>query len=439
MNSRTLTLAAFGAVLCGCLFSAKEERCAGGTIETTNGCKVAVVITARVMLPNGTPASGLPVYLLDEKDWLAKIRDGASIALDSVRTDTAGKFKFVVFDTTRSMGLLVNTETHGALIRSVRQVILDSLYGGDIGLQPLVTYEGVVETPPPGQLKVLLAGTPYSGDVDTAGIFRVPNVPPEKYSVIVSIAKPDLTVEVAVAKDVQIDATTPPDTLFPDTSKVLMLEDFEDLDNRSKVGPLFGGGWWDMLSDEYLGGNSRLIQPVNPAPANFSAAIRDGGGERTRSLQVRYQPGTRPGVGRTFSYVFAGLNIGSSVYNLSQVQRLTFFARGSGDLVVEFVQQPPGTDVHVVASARMALDSAWQEFTLAPADLGVEVFQFPENPASRHADFLAAKLPLYVQPPTTWQEMGGKAQAIRFLGTGGTEFWLDHVRIHGVDLGDLVK
>jgi hypothetical protein len=35
--------------------------------------------------------------------------------------------------------------------------------------------------------------------------------------------------------------------------------------------------------------------------------------------------------------------------------------------------------------------------------------------------------------------MGGKAQAIRFLGTGGTEFWLDHVRIHGVDLGDLVK
>jgi hypothetical protein len=48
-------------------------------------------------------------------------------------------------------------------------------------------------------------------------------------------------------------------------------------------------------------------------------------------------------------------------------------------------------------------------------------------------------LPRYTAPPTQWSQMCVAINAIHFVCSGGTDCWLDDVRIHGIRLNDLVR
>lgn len=426
----------------GCIFTTGpgDNTLAGGTIETTNGI---------VVMPDGRPAARIKVFLLDEKSWLSNVKDGKAIALDSSETDENGVFK-IDRDTSSKVSLMANAEGHGILIRHVTADLIKKEYWGKIMLRKHVSYRGTVGAGQSGAKQVYLAGTPFSALIDPDGGFSLPNIPPEKYPVVVRRLDINDQEEYVTAGEVDLlkkDSVIPTDTLKPDTSKTLLLEDFEQGNNYNELGAIFAGiGYWDAYSDEYLGGNSRLLQPTNAAPQNFSAAIGDGGAQgRERSLEVLYQSGSRGNEWKPFPFVYLSTNLGPSAdannihVNLSKMDTVTFYAKGSGRLVVEFGQKQIGVPLKITAGSTVTLTDTWQLFKLPAKDFSVEVKEFPANPAQFQALLQSAKLPTYAAKPQTWEEMGGRAHTVTFLGTEGTSFWLDEIRFHGLVLDDLVK
>jgi hypothetical protein len=410
----------------------------GGTIETTNG------IAARVVLPSGQPASNIKVFLLDEQDWLEKTKAGESIVIDSAETDTAGRFKFEDVDTTRASSLYADVENYGLLIHNVTQEMLNDDYDSTLGMSKKVSYQGTIKDTTFVAEKIYLAGTPFQADIDSTGKFVIKNVPQEYYSVIILRRLPDASKEYVVSEKVKLDEWTEgkPTVITPDTTKALLIEDFEDLDNRNLPGPILGGGWWDAIND-YPSNNTMLSQPANTAPQNFLKAIKDGGGERAHSLQVLYKLRETAPAG-TIPMVVLTSNLGAQNvhYNLSGMDSLSFYSGGSGKLTVELVQENPagsGVALSVIAKKTFVLGPIWERLTVKPSDLAVSVDYFPANPAEDKAALEEARLPAYTKKPTTWEEMGGMVTQIRFRGTEGAEFWLDHIRIHGITAGDLVK
>ncbi|GEM_PF-4432005 len=423
------------------LFLGCSDRLAGGTIETTNG------ISARVVLPSGQPATAIKIYLLDEQDWLRKTEAGESVVLAVAETDDSGKFefKFKDIDTNITSSLYADVENYGLLIHAVTQKLVKDEYHGTIGMSKKVSYEGTIKDTTFVAQKIFLAGSPFQATVDGNGHFIIRNVPPESYSVVILRKLQDQSMEYVVSDKVKLDEFTEgkPAVIVPDTTKAVIIEDFEDLDNRNLLGTILGGGWWDAFND-FPANNSVLLQPANAAPQNFSKAIKYGGSdERSRSLQVLYKNSDHPAAG-VEPFVFMENNLGAQSvhYNLSGMDSLTVYSAGSGKLTVELVQENPansGIAISVIASASFNLDLAWNRFSIKPGDLKIAVATFPQDPVSLKSKFEEAKLPAYTKRPTTWQEMGGMVTRIRFKGTGGTEFWLDHIRVHGIGLGDLVK
>jgi hypothetical protein len=448
MKSR-LAIAALAAVcvsaVTGCFLF--EDRVAdGGTIETTNG------IAAQVRLPSGRPAANIKVFLLDEQDWLVKMQTGESLVLDSAETDSAGKFWLDkdgnytdTIDAKRAMSLVADVEDYAVLIHDVSKRRVRNEFNDIIGLRKKVSYEGTVKESTTVAQQILLAGSPYTANVDGAtGKFIIKDVPQEQYTVVIKRQRRDQSVEYVVGDKVKLDEWTEgqPVTIAPDTSKSFLIDDFEDSDNRNML--VLGGGWWTALND-YPGGNSVILQPANAAPENWKTAIRAGRGNATRTLQVLYTLGDRaPSLFDNEPHVLLENSIGGQNvhYNFSGMDSITFWSGGTGRLQVELVQENPiesGVELTVVATTTFELTNAWQPYTIKPSDLSVRVDVFPENPAARKAEFAKARLPEYTQKPATWKDMGGMITQLRFKGKGGNEFWLDDIRVHGITAGDLVK
>ncbi len=433
----SVAISSVAVIFWGCFESGAGPH-AGGTIETTNG------ITAMVMRPDGVVASNTKVYLLNEKEWVTNIINGNSIVIDSAVTNDSGVFKFNV-DSGTVASIMASDGSNGFLIREVSQQRLNKEYWGKISMRALVTYNGVIMDSLAASKQVLLAGTPFSADVDeSTGGFSLKSVPQQHYSVLIRSVKADGSEVFFVADEVELDGRleTQVDTIVPTPRKFVLLDDFEDRDNRNSIGPLLGGGYWDAYSDEYVGGSSKLLMPLNAAPLNFSSAILNEGGERGKALKVLYTEGGA-GLDKPYPFVTVELNLGGSDihYNLSAFDTLSFFARGTGNLVIELIQNPikGGYPLHVVAMDSVALTADWGLVSITPDNLRIIASVFPDAPEKHHAQFLSAKLPLYIKKPESWQEMGGMIRSIRFIGTGGSEFQLDHIRLDGINLGDMVK
>jgi hypothetical protein len=450
-------LAAAGlAAVVGC-----ADRVAGGTIETTNG------LTARVVLPSGEPAASIKVFLVDEQDWLAKTKANRSIYLDSAETDMSGEFKIDTVDTNRSCALYADAEGYAFFIHGVTRKVLKTAYQGRIGMSKKVSYEGNIQSADPKPRKIFLAGSPFSADVDADGHFVIQNIPQEHYSVIILRQLADESPEYVAGDNVKLDEWTEGkhDTIVPPAKPTILVEDFEDMDNRGSqgivnrigniIGGTGGGGWTAYTDAAYNRGTSSISSPATMTWENWIKAITAGGGDATRSLRVQYKTGlTLPAISDkyfrpedTVPFVVLSTNFGAQNvhYNLSRMDSLTFASGGSGQLVVELVQQNPksgnsnqSVTLCVIASKTFDLGT-WEVFTLKPADLQVRTVWFPDNPDAYRTQLLAAGLPAYDKPPTTWAEMGGMATEIRFKGINGKEFWLDDIRIHGINVGDLIK
>lgn len=432
----SLALAALLAL--GCVFTDPDPGpIAGTTIETTNGI---------VSMADGRPAARVKVFLIDEKSWLSNVKEEKPVALDSFETDDKGVFE-VKRDTSDQVSFLCNAEGDGILIRSFTKESFEKTYRGKVRMQKHAAYRGRVEDGQPQVRRIYLVGTPYSAPIDPSGEFNLANVPREVYPVVIKRVSPELVEEFVSAGSVDLTKpdSVPQDTLKPDTSKSVLLDDFEDSDNKSLLGKLLTGGFWDAYSDEHLGGNAVLVSPANTAPGNYVNAIKNGGAPgRERAMEIVYRAGDRGNDWKTYSFVHLDVNIGASGngtiahYNLAKMDTLMFWAKGSGTLAVDLIQNQIGIPLWVTAGGTVTLTDQWQHFKIAAADMTVEARIFPATPSQFRAQLIESGLPPYAQKPATYAETGGKFRNIAFMGTGGTTFWLDDIRFHGPALDDLL-
>lgn len=431
----------------GCIFSETPgpDRHAGGTIETTNGI---------IVMSGGRPAARIKVYLLDERSWLSNVKDGKPITVDSVETNDTGYFS-IRRDTASKVSLMANTEGQGIIIRQLTAARIRDGFGNKLALQPHITYRGHIGPEVIGARQVYLAGTPFSAPIDEQGAFTIAGVPPEKYQVVIKRVGPDLSESFFPAGELDLinqDTVNDPDTLKPDLSRSVLFEDFEDNNSRTLLAPLEGDGYWAVYSDAHLrsaasqGSSATLISPVNGASQYFMPAIKNGGAPgRERSLEVTYQMGEGGNDWKPYSFVHVFANFGQAqnekyaLYNFSRMDTVSFWAKGSGSLVMAFWQQQIGIPLKVLAGGTVALTEGWQHFKLAVKDFEVTVVEFPAVPAQFHAQLQASGMPAYTAAPATWEQTGGIFRTLEILGTGGTSFWIDDIRFHGMVLDDLLK
>jgi hypothetical protein len=173
-----------------------------------------------------------------------------------------------------------------------------------------------------------------------------------------------------------------------------LVDDFEGGQTRTRLGSLIGGGWWYVAS---LGADSQTVRDI--------ALMRDtldAHGGRT-SLRAGFSFSSTPS-----SYGLVGFHFGptqADPVDLSGLDSLVFWIKGSGTLRVEFVADTGGgVTSHAVV---LALDSAW----------------------TRHAVTASALAP--IDPGRSWAVDAKRVRFLQFIVFQTAEFRLDDLRYFG--------
>lgn len=174
----------------------------------------------------------------------------------------------------------------------------------------------------------------------------------------------------------------------------LLLDDFEDGDDTNA---LANRSRWRLASV----GTQGLAGPY------FEAAS----GTRTgNALHFRY---SSPGG----DYTVLGNTLGTRPNSLRGLDSLVFFVKGSGTLHVALEHLANG-----------AGPKAWKQYTLASAWTRISL---------RPQDFDPAGASGNIYNNYGWAAVRDSVTDLSFILQGGADFWLDDVRFHGVDQGDL--
>lgn len=413
---------------------------AGDVTETGNSSIVSGVL----LNMDSSPAAGVEVVIFKlSDDSLEK-----PVAIDTLVTNSDGSFTVELEPAEYVLEMKDTSNNFAAMTMPFEVDTGETVQLPPSVLEPYASYEGIVISSYGIPGRVLLCGTQYEAAIDSKGAFTVSDIPRRLYPVLIELWDSAFTMsEMVFVKDVDLSegSLVEPDTLYVSLS-ILLLDDFETSDNCNGLSAHLGGGWWDAQSDAFTDGGSKILQPVNASPLVFASAIKNGGPDHVRSLQVLYTLADTSGKEREYPFVYVGMNIGtidsigSKLYDLSAFDSLTFQAKGNGTLQCDFIQEGSYFFIKISANVRFALSSEWQKYTVKPGDLSIVVLNFPYDPTIyTKEDYAKYNLPHYTKRPESWEEMGGIVNMILFLGISGDEFWLDDIRLFGIPLDDLKK
>jgi hypothetical protein len=407
-----------------------QSDIAGNGSETTNG------ITVAVLKSDLTPAIGATVRLIDAAHWIDKTKNSESVVIESLTTNRRGYCTLPQLPGYRC-NLQIDAQNEGQLVSDIGTAprAVDTIV-----LQPYGSYDGLVRSQNGQPAAVLVAGSSYIAEVDAAdSSFALPQISRGTIPVFVAMQN-ESSREFLFVKEIEIDSNQQhrTDTLQIDSSRYLMFEDFENPNNHNDLSPMLGGGFWDAHSDSYAGGTALLSQPVDASPTSFPLAIRDGGDGRATCLQILYVPGEH-GSERTYSYVNVEADIGRGNYDLTALDSISFWAKGDGAVILELVQRSTAVHWYVTAADSIVLTDTWQKFTVSCSDLKVSVLFGDSLTEDVRGQLVSEGLPAYASRPTSWTEMGAIASRISFICTGGSEVWLDNIRLFGLTVEDLMQ
>ena len=134
------------------------------------------------------------------------------------------------------------------------------------------------------------------------------------------------------------------------------------------------------------------------------------GGKRTgNALGIGYSANTVQG-----QWVLMGTALGSGPRNLRSLDSIVFMSRGSGAFY-------PSLDHYVnqrgfKARAKVVIDSTWRRIRVRPSD-----FDTVANASGN----------------VGWMKVRDSITHLTFMISGGSELWIDDVRLHGIDRDDL--
>lgn len=206
---------------------------------------------------------------------------------------------------------------------------------------------------------------------------------------------------------------------FDPTSKGLLLDDFDDGDDRTAVADLLGSSWWLVQSGADSGRN------LTPRPVDslgFGRYLTDSAAWSGKSLHATVSPAAPADSDLEAAFMMVLGSRGSpdepeQVHDLSRSDSVVFMAKGTGTARLELWAYPKGTFSpsnlganRVLLVAPIALPTAWTRMAVAWRDLRLGDLD-GQPVGSDFARYRVLKL--------TW--VASRA-----------DLWLDEIRIPGV-------
>ncbi len=185
------------------------------------------------------------------------------------------------------------------------------------------------------------------------------------------------------------------DTLASDTAIWTLYEDFED-------SAAFAAKGW------YFSDDSSLATITFPTDSPWSGTLTDA----ERNGRVFKGTYTIPENISASGYVIFGMRISEDGMDLSDLDSVGFYAKGSGSVRLSFERWEANASDNLKAwTADIPLSSSWTRYTIKPND-----FLAPEN------DTLS----------TGWESVKKTVTRFHFFGVNGSELSLDDITIYGV-------
>ncbi|MGL1936310.1 MAG: hypothetical protein OCD01_14870 [Fibrobacterales bacterium] len=415
-------------VIAACSLGDPITANSGGTATETEATIVAKIVT-----PQGEPAVGAQVIIHKQAAL-----SGRDTAIAQLTTDTQGSFSVVV-DTGETYLVEANYSEAGLKKGVVFSVEVGGNASYDMGnatLKSLGSVEGVILSPY-DSVVVSLVGTQYTASVKEGGVFTIDSIPHGRYLVkaypyddpehsmnttaevpgIVRLTFPEYKHTTIIDTPIVVDTNevdtpvvvvpddtivVPVDTVVDVPQKILYIDNFDKKSQKSLFGLDDSSGSWATYS------NTSYILP-DAGEAQFdiyfdSSEIR---GDSGYSFSI-YLPGEEHN-GVAFSLQM-GKN--SQEFDLSAVNTINFWAKGSGVITVEFKSEGGSGIIPVALDVPLGAD--WTLHSL-------DVTQFSGSQG------------------TTWDDIKSAITHIHFISYTTTTITIDEIRITGVDLLDLEK
>jgi hypothetical protein len=191
---------------------------------------------------------------------------------------------------------------------------------------------------------------------------------------------------------------------IPDSVQLLLnsvpVADFENASNLTGFPePITANPWYTASSD------SVVVSPTDDE--DFTSALEDASAGRAgTAVHISY---VQSGSG----WALMGTTL-NGYKNLATLDSIVFWARGNGKFSVAFDKLKTKTEGK--AWAHMNLDSVWTRYSVATSDL-------------LKADDIGGNI--------GWDAVKDSVSNLTFLSSTGTDFWLDDIRLHGIDRDDL--
>lgn len=369
-------------LLCGLIFVAacSDDSVAGRGIwdETENG--LAIIVTGE----SGERVAGAKVRL---------VRATASVE-DSAVTNSDGLAKFVRPSFAGFAEVASDEGVARSAFASGDSSVLSQLEAPARISGQISSRDGAY---PP---ELYLYGTSYRAAVDPEGNFSFDSLPKGDYAIL---SASDSAFEFWTG--LGLNASAESVELREPSKDSVLIDDFEDGRGTNLFYPLTGGGWWFSKADS--------TGSVSPSPLEKGFVKSEESWNGTQSFHQKFT--LDPTV--TGAYAFCGFDIGVSQlidslisYDMSGVDSVTFFVRGSGHLVMQFGgYDSTGVSATWTFEFDIPSESEWNRVSVVPG----------ENP--------------------DWLLISPRMKTINFFMWNSTDLWLDEFVFHGISASELFR
>ena len=248
--------------------------------------------------------------------------------------------------------------------------------------------------------EVYLYGTSYKAPVASDGSFRFEGIPAGDYAIL---SAEETSYLYWNESRLVSDEETVVFLNAPSKDSVL-IDDFEDNRGTNLFYALTGSGWWFTYGD-----STSVISPSFPE----HGLTREDAYAGNKSLHETF---TMDSTAKN-PYALVGFNIGTPPsedslhgYDLSKVDSVTFYVKGSGHVFMQFA----GMDADLESLI-------WEmEFDIPSAEEWTQVAAVPGDDA-------------------TWASIATNIKTINFLVTESADIWLDQVVFYGTSASDVFR
>lgn len=380
----------FGILGCG----ESSDRAGGPGSETTNG------ILARAFLEDGTPAAYAGVSLR-KRNFISSDTSKTEITPDTY-ADSLGNFELNELDSgDYRLTVFLNGQIHSRELHYQRSNLdLEQINLEDPG-QISGTVRGKDSMGIPAWVGIY--GLDILAKTDSSGNFQLHGIPPGNLKAfILSPSRDSLLADTNIhvrpagtSSWKHAFSDTASDTLASDTAVWTLYENFEDSASFAAK------GW-------YFSDDSSLATITSPTDIPWNGTAMDA----ERNGRVFRGTYTMPENISANGYVIFGTRISAEGKDLSDLDSVGFYAKGSGSVRLSFERWEASASDNLKAwTADIPLSGSWTHYTVKPSD-----FLAPES------DTLS----------TGWESVKRTVTRFHFFGINGSELSLDDIAVYGV-------